>query len=95
MTGPPDPVQVRILCRSAWLDSADLYAFEFGRASDGEFAANLKSRPPELSPEDADALSIVRSGFLATVMHEHTRLAADPNAGLRRFRRDKLYPQRQ
>ena len=85
MTGPPDPVQVRILCRSAWLDSADLYAFEFGRASDGEFAANLKSRPLELSPEDADALSIVRSGFLATVMHEHTRLAADPNAGLRRF----------
>jgi hypothetical protein len=84
ITGPPDPAQVRILCRSAWLDSADLYAFEFGRASDGEFAAHPKSRPPELSPEDADALSSVRSGF-ATVMHEHTRLSADPNAGLRRF----------
>ena len=85
ITGPPDPAEVRISCRSAWLDSADLYAFEFGRASESEFAANPKSRPPELSPEDADALSIVRSGFLATVMHELTRLAADPNAGLRRF----------
>ncbi len=85
ITGPPDPAQVRILCRSLWLDSAELYAFEFGRASDGEIAANPGGRPPELSPEDADALSIVRSDFLATVMHEHTRLAADPNARLRRF----------
>jgi len=85
ITGTPDPAQVRILCRSAWLDSADLCAFEFGRASDGEFAANPKSRPPELSPEDADALSVVRSGFLAAVMHEHTRRASEPNAGLRRF----------
>jgi hypothetical protein len=40
ITGPPDPAQVRILCRSLWLDSAELYAFEFGRASDGEIAAN-------------------------------------------------------
>ena len=85
VTEPPDPAQVRILGRSAWLDSADLIVFEFGRASDGESAANPKSRTPELSQNDADALSIVHSGFLATVMHEHARLAADPNAGPRRF----------
>lgn len=80
-----DRDQLRVLSRNAWLDSVDLLTFEFGRASDGGRLADENPQIPGLSREDAEALAVVQSGFLAAVMHERTRLAAETDAAPRRF----------
>jgi hypothetical protein len=74
--------EVEIVDRVAWLARADLFAFEFGRASDGR-----KDGPIDRVPivEDDDALSIVQALFLAAVADERSRMSSCSPPELRRF----------
>jgi hypothetical protein len=65
---------MRVVQQREWLNDADIFAFEFGRASDDGSEHSESQKATALSGRDLDALAAVRSTFFAAVRHERARI---------------------